>query len=108
MSQLDTLCARMRVVDLTLMVMIEDAVGVNLQPTALSLARAISGAPPATVDRYLGQLCERGALEKVSSSYRLTPLGAAALERLVDDWEPAASENERREAELARASRTRS
>lgn len=106
MSKLDELCNQLSAADLTLMVLIEDAAGLGRHATARSLAAAINGAPVASIGKYLDRLRFLGAIE--AQPCRVTSIGAGALERLVDDWEPAFPEHMRREAELVAAAEVRS
>ena len=108
MGQIDSLCRRVSVADLTLMVLVEDFSGSGRGATPGTLSAAINGAPIDSVRRLLDQLVASGALNRAgNNTYEVTPLGAEVLERSVQDWEPEPSQHERREAELARAARIR-
>lgn len=108
MSQLDDACRRTTPLDLTMMVVIEDANGTDdLSATPGMFVGLIRGAPVSKVREELERLVAMGVLDKTETTYRVTSLGAGVLEREVADWEPSPSEVRRRELAEARAASTR-
>lgn len=100
MSKLNETRACLQTVDLVLMVMVENlAEGRDSLATPAALADAISGATPRKVFPHLERLVRLGVLDKTELSYRVTHLGAAAMELDVPGFQPGPRETARRDRE---------
>lgn len=107
MSQLADLRTRCGVLEMILINCVEELRTHGGSATPAKVAEPIGGAPINEVRRHLDRLVYLGVLDKTPDSYRVTPLGAELARAVDPGWVPLASEQKRRDYELAQAALVR-